>query len=105
MKVLLIKEISGAGNHFIDLINDENGNQVPSTIYLQLLNADNMKVAGVIKDSEDIAPADLSLISLNDYSILKTATAPGLYVVDGSGLSSININLTNGEKVIVKVNY
>ena len=105
MKVLFIKEIEGVGNHFVDLNTDESGNQTPQEIYLQLTADDTMTVKGTVKDNSDIENVNLGLINLTDYSVLEAATKAGLYAIDGASLSSITINLTNGEKVIVKVGY
>lgn len=105
MKVLFIKEISGAGNHFIDLNTDDGGNQTPQEIYLQLTDNDTMSVKGTVKDGSEITSLDLGLINLKDYSILSQAQTAGIYVIDGASLSSLTINLGTGKKVIVKVGY
>lgn len=100
MKILFVKEISGAGNHIIDIINDESGNNAPEMLFLQLCENDNMSVKGTLKDGD--ARQDICLLYMKDFSKKVSATEAGIYVIDSSGLSSIEIALTSGKKVIVK---
>lgn len=102
MKILFVKEIEEAGETFIDLVCDQSGDTSVDSVYLQLTEDDTMSVTGAIKDASGVTQDPLSLIALKDYSVVESATEAGIYVLDGTGLSSITISLTAGKKVIVR---
>ena len=103
MKILFVKEIEDAGSHLIDLVGDGLGETAIDSVYLQLTEDDTMSVTGTCKDSEE--QVELAIVSLKDFNVANEVSSAGLYVVDAGALSSLTIDLTSGEKVIVKAVY
>lgn len=98
MRVFFIREI--AKTAFIDLIDDNGGDEVVQEVILQVKADANVSVKGRVIDSAELLP--LSAINQDGLAVANSIEKAGLYIIPVEGMSGIEIEVSGTTAIVVK---